>query len=95
MCQSIVPLPNFQTIQTTVPAKITKSKYYPKKKLPKKILPKKYYPKKDYPKIEVVLVIVVSPQFLGPKTLIICSTAGLCFLCGVRLSWMGMLLQRW
>ena len=71
--------------RATVPAEFTKGKYYPKK----------YYPKKDKPKIEVVLVIVVSPQFLGPKTLTICSTAGLCFFFSVLLSWMGMLFQRW
>ena len=70
----------------TVTAEITKGKYHTKKILPKK---------KPKPTIEVVLVIVVSPQFLGPKKLIICSTAGPCFLCGVLLSWMGMLFRLW
>ena len=46
-------------------------------------------------KIRVVLVIVVSPRFLGPKIFIICSPAGPCFLCGLLLSWMGTLFRLW
>ena len=38
---------------------------------------------------------MVSPRFLGPKIFIICSPAGPCFLCGLLLSWMGMLFQPW
>ena len=50
------------------------------------------YPKK---KINAVLVIVVSPQFLGPKIFIICSPTGPCFLCGLLLPWMGMFFPLW
>ena len=38
---------------------------------------------------------MVSPRFLGPKIFITCSPAGPCFLCGLLLSWMGMLLRLW
>ena len=38
---------------------------------------------------------MVSPRFLGPKIFIICSPAGPCFLCGLLLSWMGMLFRLW
>ena len=38
---------------------------------------------------------MVSPRLLGPQIVILCSPAGPCFLCGLLLSWMGMLFRLW